>query len=107
MKKATAAETKKSSKVHPLADRVLIRESKSDGEKRESGIIIPETVKEDRGAKEGVVVAVGEGKYEDGKLIPMKVSVGDTVLYQWGDELKIGGEEFVLVSESNILAIVK
>ncbi len=95
-------------KVKPLADRVLIKETdKEGGGKTKSGIIIPETVKEDKGSKRGTVVAVGEGRIEDGKRIPVSVSVGNTVLFQWGDEIKIGGEEYFIVSESNIIAIVK
>ena len=94
-------------KVHPLGDRVLVREIKQTGEKSFSGIIIPETVGEDRGAKKGEVIAVGEGKYDDGVLVPMNVKVGDKVLFQWGDKLTIDGEEYEMVSESAILAIIK
>ena len=50
---------------------------------------------------------IGEGRFEDGKVIPMKVSVGNVVLFQWGDQIKIDGEEYHVVSESNIIAIVK
>ncbi len=94
-------------KVKPLGDRVLVRELKSGGEKSVSGIIIPETVSEDRGAKKGEVVAIGPGKYEDGKVIPMSVKVGDKVLFQWGDKLTIDGEEYEMISESGILAVIK
>ena len=94
-------------KVKPLGDRILIKEfEKEVGGETKSGIIIPETVTEDKGSKKGKVVAVGEGRYEDGKLIPVKVKVGDTVLFQWGDMLKIDGEEYYMVSENNVLAIV-
>lgn len=95
-------------KITPLADRVLIKEidPKKGGETK-SGIIIPETVDKDAGAHRGTVMAVGGGRYEDGALIPMKVSVGDTVLFQWGDKLTIDDEEYFIVSESNILAIIK
>lgn len=95
-------------KVQPLADRVLIKEidPKKGGETK-SGIIIPETVDKDAGAHRGEVMAVGDGRYEDGELIPMKVSVGDAVLFQWGDKLTIDSEEYFIVSESNILAIIK
>lgn len=115
--KKTAKENKKEgkafemlkNKVRPLNDRVLILElSLKDKERMtDSGIIIPETVSEDKGAKRGEVVAIGEGKYDDGELIPMKVKVGDEVLYQWGDTVKIDTEEYAIVSESNILAIIK
>jgi|SRR3989344_651208 len=107
MKKETGK--KSPLKVKPLGDRVLISEiEEKDGERMsKGGIIIPETVSEDKGAKKGKVVAVGEGRYEDGKRIPVSVSVGDTVLFQWGDQVKISGEEYHIVSESNIIAVVK
>ena len=99
---------KESFKIKPLGDRVLIKElDKESGGETKSGIIIPETVTEDKGSKKGTVIAAGEGRYEDGKLIPVKVKVGDTVLFQWGDMLKIDGEEYYMVSESSVLAVVK
>lgn len=96
-------------KIWPLGDRVLIKELKGKDAERTTaaGIIIPETVSDDKGAKQGKVVAVGEGRYDDGKLIPVRVRVGDTVLYQWGDTIKIDGEEYAVVSESNVMAIIK
>ncbi len=95
-------------KIHPLGDRALIKVEKTDAEnERASGIIIPATVKEDRGAKRGTVVAVGEGRYEEGKLVPMKVKAGDEVLFQWGDEIVVDGAEYHVVGESSILAVIK
>lgn len=95
-------------KVHPLADRVLIKEidAKKGGETK-SGIIIPETVDKEHGAHRGEVMAVGEGRYDDGVLVPINVKVGDTVLFQWGDKLTIDGEEYWIINESSILAIIK
>ena len=95
--------------IKPLGDRVLIKEEMEKGAERitASGIIIPDSANGDRGAKRGTVVAVGEGKYEDGKLIPMRVVVGDAVLFQWGDTVKIADEEYHMVNESNILGIIK
>ncbi len=95
--------------VKPLADRVLIKEidEKDQGHETASGIFIPETVESDKGAKKGRVVALGEGRHEDGKIIPMKVKIGDTVLFQWGDKLKIEGEEYYIAKESEIMAIIK
>jgi chaperonin GroES len=55
----------------------------------------------------GEVVAVGDGKYDDGVLVPMNTKVGDEVLFQWGDKIKVDGVEYWIVSESNILAVVK
>ncbi|MCR4311022.1 MAG: co-chaperone GroES [Candidatus Taylorbacteria bacterium] len=103
-------ETGKSSsmKIVPLADKVLIRESKAnEGGRTESGIIIPDSVREDRGAKKGVVVAVGPGKMEEGETTPVSVEVGNTVLFQWGDKIVVDGEEYEMVAESSILAIIK
>ena len=94
-------------KVRPLADRVLVRELKKEGERLVSGIIIPESAGEDRGSRKGEVVAVGPGKYDDGVLVPMGVKVGDKVLFQWGDKLTIDGVEYEMVAESAILAVIK
>lgn len=97
-----------SKKVKPLADRVLIREeTESKERKTSSGIIIPVTVAEDKGARRGEVIAVGPGRYEDGKLVKPGVSVGDTVLFSWADKIKLGEEEYHLVRESEILAVIK
>ncbi len=93
--------------VRPLGDRVLVRELKKEGEKIVSGIIIPESANEDRGARKGEVVAVGPGKFDDGVLVPMGVKVGERVLFQWGDKLTIDGEEYEMVAESSILAIIR
>jgi len=97
-----------SKKIKPLQDRVLIKE---DGESKEkktsSGIIIPVTVNEDKGSKRGTVVAVGQGRTESGKHVPIAVKEGDVVLFQWGDKIKIGEEEYYLVKESEILAVVR
>ncbi len=108
MKKQPQAKSQLGVGLTPLGDRVLIKEIEAtEGGKTAGGIFIPETVKEDRGAKRGEVLAVGPGRFEDGKHIPIPVKVGDTVLYQWGDMVKIGEEELVLVSESNLVAIIK
>lgn len=92
----------------PLGDRILVKPAGKEGEKKlASGIIIPETVDKERPAQ-GVVVAVGPGKYEDGARVPMQVKVGNTVIFsKYGyDEVKIEGEEYYILSESNILGIV-
>ncbi|MEK7135707.1 MAG: co-chaperone GroES [Patescibacteria group bacterium] len=93
----------------PLGDRIVVLPSEKEGEKKlASGIIIPEMVDKEKPAK-GEVVAVGPGKYEDGKRVPPSVKVGDTVLFsRYGyDEVKIEGQEYYIISESNILGIVK
>ncbi|PIR85357.1 co-chaperone GroES [Candidatus Kaiserbacteria bacterium CG10_big_fil_rev_8_21_14_0_10_45_20] len=115
MKKTTKTAVKKSTAtktdnvpVQPLADRVVIRPLSPEemGTKTASGIIIPDTAQEK--ATEGEVVAVGSGKYENGEHIPMSVSVKDKVMFsKYGyDEIKIGGKEYFIVAESNILAII-
>ncbi|MEI7463528.1 MAG: co-chaperone GroES [Candidatus Taylorbacteria bacterium] len=97
-----------SSKIKPLFDRVLIKEDTEHKEKKtSSGIIIPITVNEDKGSKKGEIVAVGEGKVEDGELIKLSVNVGDSVLFQWGDKIKVDDDEYYIVRESEILAIIK
>ncbi len=97
-----------STKIKPLADRVLIKEDKNSKEKKTaSGIIIPITVDDDKGGKRGEVVAVGTGRIEDGKLVPISVKIGDEVLFQWGDKIQIDGDEFYIVKESEILAVIK
>src|SRR5262245_15769430 len=97
--------------IRPLGDKILIKAlSGKDLEKRSaSGIIIPETVSREK-PEQGKVIAVGEGKYDDnGKLIPIRVKVGDKVIFsKYGyDEIKIDGEEYLVVSENQILAVIK
>ena len=97
-----------SKKIKPLQDRVLIREASDDKEKKtSSGIIIPVTVNEDKNGKRGDVIAVGPGRSEEGKTIPMTVKVGDKVIFQWGDKVTIDGEDYFLVRESEIMAVIK
>jgi chaperonin GroES len=93
--------------ILPLADRVVVKPITKE-EKSSFGIIIPETADKERPAK-GVVVAVGPGKTEDGKLFPVTVKIGQTVLFsKYGyDEVKIDGEEYFILTESSILAIIK
>jgi chaperonin GroES len=94
--------------LSPLGDRVVVRPSEKEGEKKlASGIIIPETVDKEK-PSQGEVVAVGPGKFDDGNKIPMQVQVGDTVLFStYGyDEVKLGGEPYYILSESSILGIV-
>jgi len=95
--------------VRPLGDRVLIKELEgNDGTRTtESGIFIPDGADKDRDSRKGKVVAVGPGKHEDGRLVPLGVKAGDIVLFQWGDKVKIEGEEYYLVREAEISAVVK
>ncbi|MDI6800265.1 MAG: co-chaperone GroES [Actinomycetota bacterium] len=92
--------------LKPLGDRVVVKPGKSE-EMTKSGIVIPDTAKEK--PHEGEIVAVGSGKMEDGKLTPLEVKVGDKVLYSkyGGTEVKLDGEDYLIMRESDILAIVK
>lgn len=90
----------------PLYDRVIVRPSEPE-EVTKGGIIIPDTAKEK--PMQGEVVAVGNGKVtEDGKVLPMSVKVGDKVLYgkYAGTEIKIDGEDYLIMRESDIFAII-
>lgn len=105
-KNATAKHV--TSPITPLNDRVLLKEL-SDLETvrtTASGFILPESADKDMGGKRGKVVAVGSGRYEHGSHVPVVVSVGDTVLYQWGDKISLNGEEYIIVRESEIIAIL-
>jgi chaperonin GroES len=64
-------------------------------------------VNEEKNGKRGEVVAVGPGRIEEGKKIPLTVKVGDKVIFQWGDKVSVDGEEYYLVRESEILAVIK
>ncbi len=91
--------------IKPLSDRVLVRPDSAE-EKTSSGIIIPDSAKEK--PQRGTVVAVGEGKYEDGKKIGMSLKKGDKVLYgkYSGTEIEIDGEELMIMREADILGIL-
>lgn len=91
--------------LKPLADRVVVKVIKSE-DKTAGGIVLPDTAKEK--PQEGEVVAVGPGKVLDsGSRAPMEVKVGDRVIYAkyGGTEVKVEGEEFMVLRESDILAI--
>ena len=93
--------------IKPLADRVVIKMTEAE-ETTKSGIILAGSAKEKPQVAE--IVAVGEGKYdENGKLIPMTVKVGDKVLTSKysGTEVKVDGEEYTIVRQDDILAIVE
>lgn len=92
--------------LKPLADRIVVKPSLEE-ERTKSGIVLPDTAKEK--PQQGEVVATGPGKWdEDGeKRIPLEVRVGDKVIYRkyGGTEIKIEGEEYLILSEDDILAI--
>jgi chaperonin GroES len=93
--------------IKPLADRVLVRRLDEEEEQKVGGIIIPDTAKEK--PQEGEIVAVGPGRTEDGDRIPLEVEVGDKVLIgkYSGTEVKIEGEDYLIMREDDILAIVE
>ena len=92
--------------IKPLADRVVIKMLEPE-EKTQGGIILAGTAKEKPQIAE--VVAVGDGKFEDGKLVPMIVKVGDKVLISKysGTEVKVDGVEYTILKQDDILAIVQ
>jgi chaperonin GroES len=92
--------------IEPLEDRVVVKPGDEE-ETTVSGIVIPDTAKEK--PQEGEVVAVGPGRFEDGNRVPMDVKAGDRVLYSkyGGTEVKVEGEEYLVLSARDILAIVK
>ena len=93
-------------KLTPLHDRVIVKSSQPE-EVTKGGIIIPDTAKEK--PQQGEIIAVGKGKAnEDGKITPLCVKVGDTVLYgkYSGTEITIDGADFLIMRESDIFAII-
>jgi chaperonin GroES len=93
-------------KIKPLGDRVVVKVIESE-EKTKSGIVIPDTAKEK--PQEGKVVAVGTGEIVDGKKIPLEVKEGDKVIYSKyaGTEVKLDDEEYLILRQSDILAILE
>jgi chaperonin GroES len=91
-------------KIQPMGDRLVVKPIKTE-EKTKGGIFIPDTAKEK--PQEGKVVAVGPGRMtDDGKRIPMDIKIGDRVIYTkyGGTEIKVDGEEMMILRESDILA---
>ena len=90
--------------LQPLEDRVVVKPSEEE-EMTASGLVIPDTAKER--PQEGEVIAVGPGRFEDGQRIPMDVKVGDKVIYSkyGGTEVKIEGDDYLILSARDVLAI--
>ena len=94
--------------IKPLGDRVVIKQVEVKEETTESGIVIPDSAQDE--PQEGKVVAVGPGKkLDNGEVAEMQVEEGDTIVYDdyAGTELKRNGEEYLVLSEKDILAIVE
>ncbi|MEK7628661.1 MAG: co-chaperone GroES [Patescibacteria group bacterium] len=101
--------TEKKIDVFPMGDRVLVKPEDATDERSAGGIIIPDTARKEK-PERGEVIAVGEGKRTDkGELVPVRVKVGDTIMFsKYGfDEIKINDEDYYIVAEANILAIIK
>ena len=97
--------TKSATKVAPLADRVVIKPLE-EAETMRGGLYIPDTAKEK--PQQGEIVAVGPGRFEDGKRIPLDVAVGNRVMYgkYSGTEVTVEGDSMLILRESDILAII-
>ena len=93
-------------RIKPLGDRVLIKKLEAE-ETTKSGIVLPGTAKEK--PQEAEIIAVGPGGFVDGKEVKMEVKVGDKVLFSKysGNEIKVNGEEYTILKQDDILAIVE
>ena len=96
---------KKDFNLKPLEDRIVVKPGEEE-EKTVSGIVIPDTAKEK--PQEGSVVAVGPGRFEEGQRVPLDVAVGDTVIYSkyGGTAFKVEGDEYLILSARDVLAII-
>ena len=99
------AKTSSSVKVAPLADRVVVK-ALEETESMRGGLYIPDTAKEK--PQQGEIVAVGPGRFDEGKRVPMDVKVGDKVLYgkYSGTEVTLDGEQYLILRESDVLAVI-
>ena len=91
--------------LEPLEDRIVVKPGEEE-ETTVSGIVIPDTAKEK--PQEGEVIAVGPGRFEDGQRVPLDVKVGDKVIYSkyGGTEVKVQGEEYLILSARDVLAVL-
>ncbi len=93
-------------KIKPLEDRIVVQPVEAE-QVTASGLVIPDTAKEK--PQEGVVLAVGPGRFENGQRLPLDVKVGDTVLYSkyGGTEVKYDNEEYLVLSARDVLAVIE
>jgi len=93
-------------KLKPLGDRIVVQPKEEDDSRTASGLVIPDTAKEK--PQLGDVLAVGPGDYRDGERVPLDVSVGDVVFYSkyGGTEVKYEGEDFLILSARDVLAVL-
>ena len=95
-------------KVRPLHDRIIVERIEEEGEQQVGGIIIPDTAKEK--PQQGKIIAAGKGKVkDDGSVTPLDVKAGDPVLFgkYSGQEIKLDGEEFLIMREDEILGVIE
>ena len=93
--------------LQPLGDRVVVKPKEEQESKTPSGLVIPDTAKEK--PQLGEVLAVGPGDYQDGERVPMDVEEGDVVVYSkyGGTEVKYEGEDYLILSSRDILAVIR
>lgn len=96
-----------SPKIRPLSDRLVIEPQEQES-KTAGGIVIPETADKDK-PMQGKVVAIGQGRYVDGKLLPLQVKVGDKVLFgkYSGTNIKLSATEYLVMREEDVLGIIE
>jgi chaperonin GroES len=89
--------------LKPLGDRLVVKAIEAE-QTTVGGLVLPDTAQEK--PSRGTVIAVGEGRYEDGKRVPLDVAVGDEVIYSkyGGTEIKVDGEDLIILRESDVLA---
>ncbi len=90
-------------KLQPLGDRLVVKAIEAE-QTTASGLVLPDTAQEK--PSRGTVIAVGEGRYEDGKRVPLDVAVGDEVIYSkyGGTEIKLDGDDVIILREADVLA---
>ena len=94
-------------KIRPLSDRLVV-EPKENESKTAGGIVIPDTADKDK-PMQGKVIAIGNGKYIDGKVVPLQVKVGDTILFgkYAGTGVKLDGTEFLVMREEDVMGVLE
>ena len=93
-------------KLQPLGDRIIVKPKEEDNATTPSGLVIPDTAKEK--PQLGDVMAVGPGEFQDGERLPLDVKEGDVVVYSkyGGTEIKFEGQEFLILSARDVLAVI-
>lgn len=97
----------KSPKIRPLGDRLVVQPQEAET-KTAGGILIPDTVDKDK-PMQGTVLAIGQGKYVDGKMLPLQVKVGDKVLFgkYAGTNIKFAEHEYLVMKEEDVMGVVE